>query len=89
MGMKVDLEFSAKWELPRIPMYCIIGEHHITEWDGAYYDHTATKACVHGMDVRTTAMNDLVRVIKEQNSPPWVRKNREVRCFMFWENFTV
>lgn len=60
MGIRVDLELGAKWELSCIPMRVHNNrgeeEHPITLWDGVYYDPPATKACAHGTDVRTTAM---------------------------------
>lgn len=59
MGMKADLKFNAKLELFSISMYSITRwELHNTLWDG-YNDHTAIKACDHGVDVRTTAVTRL------------------------------
>lgn len=52
MGMKVDVKFSAEGELPYISTCCVT----IQGIGGVYYDHTAIKACVLGVHVRTTAV---------------------------------
>lgn len=57
--------------------------HHITLWDGVYYDHTATHfpRPVSMQWVWEPPQWNLGKVIKEQNSPLSMWKNREVRCF--------
>ena len=52
MGMKVDVKFSAEGELPYISTCCVTTRG----LGGVYYDHTAIKACVLGVYVRTAAV---------------------------------
>jgi len=57
MGMKADLEFNAKCELPCIPMYCITtGDTRLPEEMVFAVTILAPRSVSNSMEVRATAM---------------------------------